>query len=187
MKHCNKRPFHATSFTFVPVCSHQPGKGRHDACLTPASSAAFVSLNRAHMSLLGQLAGDRRNWELSAFSFCLGKTKGRLRSGSSLPVSLRQLQFHMLGRGRVLWGSRDTADEAQSLCKELDRSRRLGPAAEGWARCLLSKPHPGAERLSLTCATEGRAFYPLHVPVHDKALAPVSDTVLKATQDPYLF
>ena len=125
MKRCNKQPFHATSFTFVPVCSHQPGKGRRDACLTlallsrihalPLLRRAQTSLNRADMSSLGQSASDGRNQELSAFSFCLGKNKDRLRSGNTLPVSLTQLQFNMLGRGRVLRGSRDTGEEAQGF------------------------------------------------------------------------
>lgn len=74
-----------------------------------------------------------------------------------------------------------------ALCEELERNRRLGPSAGGWARCLLTKPHPGAERLALTYATEGRTSLPAARASHDKALAPVPDRVVKAIKDPNLF
>lgn len=52
---------------------------------------------------------------------------------------------------------------------------------------LLSKPHPRVEQLSLTYATEGRTSLPAARASHDKALAPVSDIVIKAIKDPNLF
>lgn len=124
-----------------------------------------MSLNRADMSSLGQSAGDCRNWGLSAFSFCLGKNKGKLRSGSLLPISSRQLQFDTLGRGRILQSSRVQQRKPRVVCQELDRNSRLSPSAAGWARWLLRQPLPSAQQLALAHATEGRASLPAAVPV----------------------
>lgn len=52
---------------------------------------------------------------------------------------------------------------------------------------LLSKPQPRAEQLSLTYATKGRTSLPTAHASHDKALATVSEIVIKAIKDPNLF
>lgn len=104
-----------------------------------------------------------------------------------LPVSLRQLQLDMLGRGRVLRGSRDTGEEAQGFVSGAGQELEAQPFCRGWAHSLLSKPFPGAEQLSLTFATKGRSLLPTVCASCGTALAPVSDIVIRAVRDPNLF
>lgn len=104
------------------------------------------------------------------------KTKGSLGSSDLLPVSLRQLQFDMLGRGRVLEGSRDGGEEGQGCVWGAGQELEVQPFCTGWACCVLSKPGTGAEQLSLTFATKDRIL-----------LAPVSDIVIRAVRDSNLF
>lgn len=138
------------------------------------------------MSSLGQSAGDHKNRELS--TFCLGKNKGRLRSGNnSLPVSLRQGQCDMLGRGRVLRGSRDTGEEAQGFLQGAGREPKAQPFCRRLGTLCSANLTPGLSSFSLTYATEGRTSLPTARASHDKALGPVSDTVIKAIKDPNLF
>lgn len=115
--------FSCLELTFVPVCSRQAGEGRHDARLTlvlPGCIHALTPPRGACVSQQGryELAGTvvtAETGNFQPFPSAWKKPKDRLRSSNLLPVSLRQLQFDMLGRGRVLQGSRDTGEEAQGF------------------------------------------------------------------------
>lgn len=144
MKRCNKQSFHASSLPLslsVPIRLVKAGTmpTPHWCSLaafmpSPCPEDASIS-QQGRYELAGTvMATETRNSQ--PFPSAWKKPKGRLRSRNLLPVSLRQLQFDMLGRGRVLQGSRDTERKHRVLCQELDRNWRLSPSAEaGHAVC----------------------------------------------------
>lgn len=175
MKRCNKRPFHGPGFTFVPARSHQPGKGRHDACLAPAllgraralplPGREQVSLNRADMSSLGQPAGHRRNRGLPAFSSCLGKTRAESGAAVCCPSAWDRCNS-------IRWEEEGSykAPEVQerkrrAVCQERDRNCRLGLSAAGWASACSANLALGRRSLLSLTPLRARLLYPRHAPV----------------------
>lgn len=65
------------------------------------------------MSSRGQLAGDRRNRELSAFSFCLGKNQGQTQEWQFAAGQLESAAIRYAGKRKG--PSRDGGEEARGF------------------------------------------------------------------------
>lgn len=164
MKRCNKRPFHAASFTFVPACSHQPGAGRQAWC--PPDSALLgplhalppqASLNRAEMSWLGRLDDICRDQEPLPF-FALEK-QGQLQPWRFAASQLETAAIRSAGKRKGLTRLQRCWRGSTGLCV------RSWTGTEGSA-CLHKARHKvcSAEWLSLICTLRKGLCYLLYVP-----------------------
>lgn len=180
--------FSCLELTFVPVCSHQAGKGRHDAHPTlvlPGCIHALTLPRGCQRLSTGQIwarwdSHDHRNQELTAFPFCLEKTQGQAQeqkfAASQLETAaiwyagerkgLTRLQRYMRGStGFCVRGWTGTGGSA--LLQRLGTLFAQQTWNWGWAA------------FSYFCH-QGQDFA-------GTALAPVCDIVIRAVRDPNCF